>query len=336
MRILVTGGTGYIGSHTVVLLMRAGHEVAILDNLSNSSPRILERIAQITGAAPRFLMVDLCDRPALISSLSTNPPDAVMHFAALKAVGESVLNPLRYYQNNLHGTLNLLEALSDLGTRRLVFSSSACVYGDPLTLPLTESAATRPTSPYGRSKLMIEQMLADLEVAQPDWRIASLRYFNPVGAHPSGLIGENPRDVPNNLAPYVAQVASGRRERLRVFGADYPTPDGTGIRDYLHVMDLAAGHLAALDYLLRGGASLTVNLGTGRGHSVLELVAAFEKVSGRKIPYDIVARRPGDIASCYADASLARAALGWRAQLSLEDMCGDAWRWQFRNPEGLE
>ncbi|MBI3147577.1 MAG: UDP-glucose 4-epimerase GalE [Betaproteobacteria bacterium] len=336
MRVLVTGGAGYIGSHTTVLLLEAGHEVHILDNLCNSSPAMVERVGRVAGRKPEFLRVDLCDRSAVAAALAPRVPDAVLHFAGLKAVGESVQNPLGYYQNNLHGTLNLLEVLDELGTRSFVFSSSATVYGDPAELPITEGAVVHPTNPYGRTKLMIEEILADLALAKPAWRIACLRYFNPVGAHPSGLIGENPRGVPNNLAPYIAQVASGKRARLQIFGADYPTADGTGVRDYIHVMDLAAGHLAALDYLQRQFGSITVNLGTGRGYSVLELVRAFERACGRVIPYEIVARRPGDIASCFADATLARDTLRWEAKRTLEDMCADAWRWQSLNPHGVD
>jgi UDP-glucose 4-epimerase len=336
MRVLVTGGAGYIGSHTTVLLLEAGHEVHILDNLCNSSPAMVERVGRVAGRKPEFLRVDLCDRSAVAAALAQRVPDAVLHFAGLKAVGESVQNPLGYYQNNLHGTLNLLEVLDELGTRSFVFSSSATVYGDPAELPITEGARVHPTNPYGRTKLMIEEILADLALAKPAWRIACLRYFNPVGAHPSGLIGENPRGVPNNLAPYIAQVASGKRARLQIFGADYPTADGTGVRDYIHVMDLAAGHLAALDYLQRQLGSITVNLGTGRGYSVFELVRAFERACGRVIPYEIAARRPGDIASCFADATLARDILRWEAKRTLEDMCADAWRWQSLNPQGVD
>ncbi len=336
MRVLVTGGTGYIGSHTAVLLLEAGHEVTILDNLCNSSAAILDRITRITGRQAAFLQLDLCDRAALAQALAVHPPEACLHFAGLKAVGESIAMPLRYYQNNLHGTLNLLEVLETLGTRRLVFSSSATVYGDPERLPIDECALLRPSNPYGRSKLMIEEMLADLGLAHPDWAIASLRYFNPVGAHPSGLIGENPRGIPNNLAPYIAQVASGKRDCLRIFGADYPTPDGTGVRDYIHVMDLAAGHLAALNFLDREGRSITANLGTGRGYSVLELLRGFEQACGHDIRYEITKRRDGDVASCYADAGLAKQALGWSATRGIEEMCADAWRWQSLNPSGVD
>ena len=336
MHVLVTGGTGFIGSHTSVLLLDAGHQVTIVDNLCNSSRAMPERIARIAGREPKFLELDLCDRASLFKALVVDPPEAAMHFAGLKAVGESVSEPLRYYQNNLHGTLNLLEVLDELGTRRFVFSSSATVYGNPERLPIDEGAPVHPTNPYGQSKLMIERMLGDLVVSKPAWAVANLRYFNPVGAHPSGLIGENPRGVPNNLAPYLAQVAAGLRERLQIFGNDYPTPDGTGVRDYIHVMDLAAGHLAALSYLNREGRSITVNLGTGRGHSVLELLHAFEFASGRRIPYEVVGRREGDIASCYADVALARTVLGWQAERTVEEMCADAWRWQSLNPRGLE
>jgi UDP-glucose 4-epimerase len=332
--ILVTGGAGYIGSHACVELLQAGFDVFVLDNLSNSSEESLRRVATICGRAPGFAKVDLLDAPEVERVFRTNRFDAVIHFAGLKAVGESARIPLRYYGNNLTGTLHLLEAMGRHGVRNLVFSSSATVYGDPERVPISEDAPLRATNPYGRTKLMIEEMLRDLAAAEPEWRIVLLRYFNPVGAHPSGLIGEDPRGIPNNLMPYVMQVAVGRLPELQVFGADYPTKDGTGVRDFIHVVDLALGHLAALRALPGIRGCVAVNLGTGNGYTVLEAVAAAEKASGRKIPYRVVARRPGDVASCYADPSRAARDLGWRASLGLDRMCADHWRWQQRNPGG--
>ena len=323
---LVTGGAGYIGSHTVVELLAAGHQVTVVDNLCNSKLSVLDRIAQIAGRSPVFVEADVRDRAALEQVLPGC--DAVIHFAGLKAVGESVAQPLRYYDNNVAGSIALLEAMAETRVRTLVFSSSATVYGDPAALPIGEDAPLSAANPYGRSKLMVEDMLRDLAKSDPGWRVGLLRYFNPVGAHASGLIGEDPSGIPNNLLPYVAQVAVGRLARLQVFGGDYPTVDGTGVRDYIHVVDLARGHLAALDYLRGYAGMLTVNLGTGRGYSVLEVVRAFERASGRSVPYDIVARRPGDIAACYADPTLARELLGWQARHDLDAMCADAWRWQ--------
>lgn len=333
--ILVTGGTGYIGSHTVVELLNRGDSVLILDNLCNSSVRVLDRIEQICGRRPGFVEGDLRDAGLLKRLFAEHDFDAVVHFAGLKAVGESVARPLAYYENNVAGTLALLQAMTETGVHKLVFSSSATVYGDPHAVPIREDFPLRATNPYGRTKLMIEEMLRDLIVADPAWRIAILRYFNPVGAHASGLIGESPNGIPNNLMPFVSQVAVGRRPELSVFGNDYPTPDGTGVRDYIHVVDLALGHLAALDALERRSGELTVNLGTGQGYSVLEMVRAFEEACGRPVPYRIVARRPGDIASCYADPSIARERLGWSATRGLQAMCEDTWRWQSNNPEGL-
>ena len=332
--ILLTGGAGYIGSHACVALLQAGHEVVVLDNLSNSSRVAIDRVAQICGKAPAFVEGDVRDPALLDRVFGDYPVTAVMHFAGLKAVGESVDKPLEYYDNNVHGTLELLAAMRRAGVRTIVFSSSATVYGDPASVPIREDFPRSATNPYGRSKLMIEDILGDLDRAEPGWNIARLRYFNPVGAHESGLIGEDPQGIPNNLMPYVAQVAIGRRERLSVFGNDYATPDGTGVRDYIHVMDLAEGHVAALDWLGREGGMLTVNLGTGQGYSVLDMVHGFEKASGRPVPYEIVARRPGDIAACWADPSLARRLLGWEAKRGIEAMCADAWRWQTMNPEG--
>ena len=327
---LVTGGLGYIGSHTCVELLAAGHHVRIIDNLSNSKPAVLDRISEIAGARPEFIRADIHDRGTLREALPGC--DAVIHFAGLKAVGESVAQPLRYYDNNVSGSIALFETMAETGVKTVVFSSSATVYGDPASVPIREDAPLSATNPYGRSKLMIEDILRDVARADPTWRIALLRYFNPVGAHPSGRIGEDPNGIPNNLMPYVAQVAVGKLECLSVFGNDYPTPDGTGVRDYIHVVDLAKGHLAALE---RQGGLLTVNLGTGRGYSVLEMVRAFEAASGRKVPYRIAPRRPGDVAQCYADPSLAAALLGWRAEKGLEAMCADAWRWQSANPDGF-
>ena len=332
--ILVTGGAGYIGSHTCVELLEAGHEVVVLDNLSNSSPEALRRVQEITGRKLTFVEGDIRDRAVLRGLLAGRAIDAVIHFAGLKAVGESVEQPLAYYDNNVGGTVILLEELRDAGVKRFVFSSSATVYGDPASLPIREDFPLSATNPYGRSKLMIEDMLRDLQRADPAWDIAILRYFNPVGAHPSGRIGEDPNGIPNNLMPYIAQVAVKRLPKLRVFGGDYPTRDDTGVRDYIHVVDLARGHLAALDKLRESPGLLTCNLGTGPGYSVLEMVSAFAAVSGREIPYEIVDRRPGDIAACWADPALAREQLGWQAEHGLEAMCADTWRWQCANPAG--
>ncbi len=335
MNILVTGGAGYIGSHTCVELLQAGHDVTVLDNLSNSSPVAIERVHQITGSRPRFQQVDLLDADSLEGVFEGAAFDAVIHFAGLKAVGESVAEPLRYYQNNVSGTIRLLEAMARAGVRRLVFSSSATVYGDPASVPIREDFPLSASNPYGRTKLFIEEILRDLNRSDPRWDITLLRYFNPVGAHPSGLIGEDPAGIPNNLMPYVSQVAVGRLERLNVWGNDYPTPDGTGVRDYIHVVDLARGHLAALGGVEAPGVR-AYNLGTGRGFSVLEMIAAFERASGRKVPYTVAPRRPGDVATCYADASLAERELGWVAELGVDRMCVDAWRWQSGNPRGYQ
>ena len=327
--ILVTGGAGFIGSHTCVALAQVGMPFLILDNFCNSRRSVPERLARITGAAPAIVEGDVRDAALLQRLFAEYPISAVIHFAGLKAVGESVREPLRYYDNNVAGSLALLQAMQAAGVRTLVFSSSATVYGEPASLPIREDFPLSATNPYGWSKFMVERMLADLDQAEPgQWRIARLRYFNPVGAHESGLIGEDPQDVPNNLAPYIAQVAAGQREALSVYGNDYPTPDGTGVRDYIHVMDLAEGHVAALRYLQTHPGLLTVNLGTGRPVSVLDMVRSFERASGRPIPYRIVARRPGDVAACWADASLAEQLLGWRAQRDLDRMCADMWRWQ--------
>ncbi|MBK6736610.1 MAG: UDP-glucose 4-epimerase GalE [Haliea sp.] len=332
--VLVTGGAGYIGSHACVALMEAGHEVVVLDNLCNSSPVALQRVREICGASPAFKQGDIRDRACLDEIFREHRIDAVLHFAGLKAVGESVEKPLAYYDNNVTGSLVLLAAMQHAGVNNLVFSSSATVYGDPASVPIREDFALGPTNPYGRTKLMVEDILADWQVANPDWSIGRLRYFNPVGAHPSGLIGEDPQGTPNNLMPYVAQVAVGQREKLFVFGNDYATLDGTGVRDYIHVMDLVEGHVVALDYIQRERGLHTVNLGTGNGVSVLQIVGAFERASGRPVPYEIVARRPGDIAACWADPGLAQAVLQWKASRSLTQMCEDAWRWQSGNPLG--
>jgi UDP-glucose 4-epimerase len=326
--ILVTGGTGFIGSHTCVALAQAGHDFLILDNLSNSRADVLDRLAPLCGRRPAFVHGDVRDAVLLERVFAEHTITAVIHFAALKAVGESVAMPLAYYDNNVGGTLKLLDAMRHAGVRTMVFSSSATVYGDPATVPIREDFPLTATNPYGWTKLMMERMLADLASAEPDWRIARLRYFNPVGAHESGRIGEDPSGMPNNLMPYVAQVATGQRAELQVFGGDWPTPDGTGVRDYIHVMDLAEGHVAALDHLARQPGLLTVNLGTGCGVSVLDLVRAFEQASGRAVPYRIVGRRAGDVAACWADPALAERSLGWRTKRDLAQMCADAWRWQ--------
>ncbi len=333
--ILLTGAAGYIGSHTWLALLAAGFEVVGIDDFSNSSPQVLERLQTLAGQAPAFVRADVCDAAALDAVFAQRHIDAVVHFAAFKAVGESSAKPLAYYSNNIGGLLNLCRTMERHGCRSLVFSSSATVYGQPETLPIREDAPLSTANPYGATKLMSEDILRDLERADARWKIALLRYFNPVGAHTSGLIGEDPRGTPNNLMPYITQVAVGKRARLSVYGNDYDTSDGTGVRDYIHVLDLAEGHVAALRYLLDRQRSITANLGTGQGHSVLELVRAFEQASGRPIPYDVVARRPGDIAACYADPSLAQQLLGWKAERSLADMCADSWRWQSMNPNGM-
>ena len=327
-RILVTGGTGYIGSHTCVALFEAGYDVTILDNLCNSRVEVLTSIETICSKKPKFIKGDIRDRALLERIFDASTYQAVIHFAGLKAVGESVLNPLSYYENNVAGTVALLMAMDKAGPKTIVFSSSATVYGDPQTVPICEDFPTSATNPYGRTKLMIENILADLSKADPSWKIARLRYFNPVGAHESGLIGEDPLGVPNNLMPYIAQVATGRRPHLNVWGNDYDTPDGTGVRDYLHVLDLAQGHLAALRYLEHHQKIITINLGTGRGYSVLEVIAAFEQASGIKIPYQFGPRRAGDVAQCYADPKRSKELFGWSANRTLEQMCMDAWRWQ--------
>lgn len=334
MRILVTGGAGYIGSHTVLLLLEEGHEVHVYDNLSNSSPEALRRVAELTGRSAVFHRGDLLDATRLEEAFTLAKPEAVIHFAGLKAVGESVAKPLMYYRNNVTGTLNLLETMDAHDVRTFVFSSSATVYGDPQQLPITESTPLSATNPYGRTKLHIEYMLDDLAASDPRWSIAKLRYFNPVGSHESGRIGEDPQGIPNNLMPYIAQVAVGVREKVNVFGGDYPTPDGTGVRDYIHVVDLGAGHLAALEYLEAHGGSHAWNLGTGHGSSVLETIQAFARISEQEIPYEIVDRRPGDVAASYADPALAREEIGWKAERGLEQMVEDMWRWQSTNPSG--
>ena len=331
---LVTGGAGYIGSHTCIELMAAGHQVTIVDNLSNSKRAVLERISRLAGRPPIFVQADVRDARALDGIFERYAFDAVIHFAGLKAVGESVAQPLRYYDNNVGGTISLCEAMKRNGVRSLVFSSSATVYGDPESLPITENARLSVTNPYGRSKLMVEDILRDLAAAESGWHVALLRYFNPIGAHESGLIGEDPNGIPNNLLPYVAQVAVGKLPCLRVFGADYETSDGTGVRDYIHVVDLAQGHVAALRYLAEHEGVTTVNLGTGQGYSVLDVVRAFEQASGSTIPYEVAARRPGDIAACYADPSLALRLFGWQASYGIDRMCIDTWRWQSSNPDG--
>ena len=332
--ILVTGGAGFIGSHACVSLLEADYGVVVVDNLSNSSEESLRRVREITGRDLAFHKVDLLDAEALEGVFAAHEFEAVIHFAGLKAVGESTEIPLRYYENNITGTLNLLEAMKRHGVKDLVFSSSATVYGEPASVPITEDFPLQATNPYGRTKLMIEEICRDLAVAESDWRIILLRYFNPIGAHPSGRIGEDPSDIPNNLMPYIMQVAVGLRPHLRVFGDDYDTVDGTGVRDYIHVVDLVEGHLAALKALDRTKGCVAYNLGTGRGYSVLEVLAAAAKAAGKEIPYEVVTRRPGDIAECYANPDRAATALQWRATRAIDEMCRDAWRWQSGNPDG--
>lgn len=334
MTILVTGGAGYIGTHTVVELLNAGHDVIVLDNLSNSSIEALNRVERITGKSVTFYQGDILNKALLQKVFNDHAIDSVIHFAGLKAVGESVAKPLKYYENNVTGTLILCQVMAEFQVKNLVFSSSATVYGDPASLPITEDFPTGATNPYGQSKLMVEHILADVHNADPSWNIARLRYFNPVGAHASGLIGEDPNDIPNNLMPFIAQVAVGKRTALSVFGNDYPTHDGTGVRDYIHVVDLANGHLKALAKLATKPGLVTYNLGTGQGYSVLDMVKAFEKACGNTIAYQIAPRRPGDIAACYADPTHAREGLGWQATHTLEDMANSSWHWQSTNPNG--
>ena len=333
--ILVTGGAGYIGSHTTLALLQAGHNVVVLDNLCNSSAESLKRVAQLAGREPVFVQGDIRDRAVLDRLFAEHAVDAVLHFAGLKAVGESVAQPLRYYDNNVHGSQVLLQACADAGVFNVVFSSSATVYGEPAQMPISEACPVgQPTNPYGRSKLMVEDMLRDVAASDPRWRIAILRYFNPVGAYESGQIGEDPNGIPNNLLPYIAQVAVGKLPELAVFGNDYPTPDGTGVRDYIHVVDLAEGHLRALEALQTRSGAHVWNLGTGQGYSVLDMVRAFEAASGKPLPYRVAPRRPGDIATCYADPAKAERELGWKARRGLDEMMRDAWRWQLMNPDG--
>ena len=334
MKILITGGAGYIGSHTIVELLNNDYEVVVIDNLSNSSSESLRRVEGITKKDIEFYKADVRDRDTLDTIFNDHKFDAVIHFAGLKAVGESVSKALYYYQNNLESTLCLLETMKKFDVKKLVFSSSATVYGTPETLPITESAPRSATNPYGQTKLMIEQILEDISATKEDWNITSLRYFNPIGAHESGMIGEDPNGIPNNLLPYVAQVAAGKLEKVNIFGNDYNTPDGTGVRDYIHVVDLAKAHIAALNHLDHPNIYKAYNIGTGIGVSVLEMIEAFKKASGKEIPYTVVARRSGDIASCYADSSLANQELGWSASLSLQDACDSSWKWQTQNPNG--
>ncbi|HGM6861964.1 UDP-glucose 4-epimerase GalE [Serratia rubidaea] len=335
MAILVTGGAGYIGSHTVLSLLERDEDVIVIDNLSNASAVSLQRVTQITGKAATFYQADVIDRAVLQRIFTSHNITTVIHFAGLKSVGESVAQPIEYYQNNITGTLVLLDEMRRAGVYQFIFSSSATVYGTPKQVPLFESSETGgTTNPYGTSKLMVEQILQDFAKAEPEFKITILRYFNPVGAHPSGLIGEDPRGIPNNLMPYIAQVAVGKLEKLAIFGNDYPTPDGTGVRDYIHVMDLAEGHLKAIEHIHSHNGITVYNLGTGVGYSVLQMLRMFEQVSGRQVPYQIVSRRPGDIAECWADTSLAAKQLGWKAKRGLQDMMRDAWNWQQKNPQG--
>ncbi|CAM4190457.1 UDP-glucose 4-epimerase GalE [Erysipelothrix aquatica] len=336
MRILVTGGAGYIGSHTTIELIEQGHEVVIVDDYSNASPIVLDRIEAITGQRPGMYKVNITDKTALSAVFDAEQVDAVIHFAAFKAVGESVSKPLEYYKNNISGTLTLLEVMRDHDVKNIIFSSSATVYGSPKTNPILEDFELSTTNPYGATKLMTEDILKDLQNSDPEWNVVILRYFNPIGAHASGTIGEDPAGIPNNLVPYIAQVAVGKREKLSVFGDDYDTPDGTGVRDYIHVADLATGHVAALKPIRDNQGYVVYNLGTGNGYSVLDVVKAFEKASGQAVPYTIEPRRPGDIATCYADAHKAKVELGWEATRDINTMCEDTWRWQSNNPNGYE
>ncbi|MCW8334939.1 UDP-glucose 4-epimerase GalE [Vibrio paucivorans] len=334
MNVLVTGGMGYIGSHTCIQMIQAGMTPIILDNLYNSKNTVLDRIEKVAGVRPKFIEGDIRDKDLLTSALKDNAIESVIHFAGLKAVGESVEKPLEYYDNNVNGTLVLVDAMREAGVKTLVFSSSATVYGDPASVPITEDFPTSATNPYGRSKLMVEECLTDFQKANSDWSITLLRYFNPVGSHPSGELGEDPQGIPNNLMPFVSQVAVGRREFLSVFGSDYPTKDGTGVRDYIHVMDLSDGHVAALEKVGNKSGLHIYNLGTGNGYSVLEMVKAFEAASGKPVPYKLVERRAGDIAECWADPSKAINDLGWKAERTLNEMTEDTWRWQSNNPDG--
>ena len=336
MSILVTGGAGFIGSHTCVELLNSGYDVAVVDNLYNASEKALERVKEITGKEVGFYKVDIRDREGLNKVFDKENVEAVIHFAGLKAVGESVQKPLEYYENNIGGTITLCDVMRNHEVKNIIFSSSATVYGDPLEIPITEKCPKQnPTNPYGQTKTMLEQVLMDIHKADPEWNVILLRYFNPIGAHPSGMIGEDPKGIPNNLMPYVAQVASGKLQKIGVFGNDYPTPDGTGVRDYIHVVDLARGHIAAIEGCKEAGVHV-YNLGTGVGYSVLDMIHAFEKACGKTLPYEIKPRRAGDIAACYADASKAKRELGWEAENDIEEMCRDQWNWQSHNPNGYE
>ena len=337
MHILVTGGAGYIGSHTCVELLNAGYEVTVVDNLYNSSEKALDRVQEITGKAVQFYKADIQDRDAMNKVFDENKFEAVIHFAGLKAVGESVAKPIEYYQNNIGGTLVLTDVMRHHGCKNIIFSSSATVYGDPAIIPITEECPKgQCTNPYGWTKSMLEQILTDIQKADPEWNVVLLRYFNPIGAHKSGTIGENPNGIPNNLMPYISQVAVGKLEKLGVFGDDYDTPDGTGVRDYIHVVDLAKGHVKAINYIFSNPGLDVINLGTGVGYSVLDMVKAFGKACGKEIPYEIKPRRAGDIAMCYADPAKAARVLGWKAEKGLDEMCADTWRWQSQNPNGYE
>ena len=337
MAILVAGGAGYIGSHTCVELLNAGYEVVVVDNLYNSSEEALKRVEQITGKTVKFYEADVLDREALEKIFDAEDIDSVINFAGLKAVGESVQKPLEYYHNNITGTLILCDVMRNHGVKNIIFSSSATVYGDPAFIPITEECPKgQITNPYGQTKGMLEQILTDFHVADPEWNVVLLRYFNPIGAHESGLIGEDPKGIPNNLMPYISQVAVGKLEKLGVFGDDYDTPDGTGVRDYIHVVDLAKGHVKAIDYIFSNPGLDVINLGTGVGYSVLDMVKAFGKACGKEIPYEIKPRRAGDIAMCYADPAKAARVLGWKAEKGLDEMCADTWRWQSQNPNGYE